>query len=241
MTSAAHYRRLAGGDRHPDNQTVGGRKARPPRPRGEPVAARLQCLRPTLARIRPGPKSPTDWALRAGPGCRRGLPPSPGKVAPLPGGPGGVPVRPFFSVYNPPDERPPSLARIRASGRNRRSGLGVVRDARQGSRASGGLAAGGRSSDRPSGEGSGVAARRPRVVDRGARVAEGPRKLASGARRSIRAAPPHAWRNPLPAHGRQGRVTLRAMVYGAGSATSDQDSTPATDAAAASTTLILSR
>ena len=176
------------------------------------MGARLQCLGSTPARCRRATKSPTDRALRAGPGCRRGLPPSPERLPPFPVDLDGVPVRRLFSVYNPPHERRASISRIRASGLNRRSQPGIVRHARQGSRTPGGLAARGRDGDCAPGQGAGAEARSPRIVDRGAGVAKGHRGHAAGPRGAIRASPPKTGRDPLPPHGRAGRVTSRAMA-----------------------------
>lgn len=185
-------------------------------------------------------------------------PPSPGRLPPFPTDLGAVPVRLLFSVYNPWDERRPSLPWLRVVGFSRRTRPRAFPRARQGSRASGGVAARGRAGDRTPGFGGGIAARRPRAVDRGAGVASRSGEPASGARREIRASPPDVGCNALSPHGRPRSVTAQLAAtcrrdqrssprkaprepHGGGRATRDQEATLSVEAPAASATLTLRR
>lgn len=136
-------------------------------------------------------------------------PPSPGRLPPFPTDLGAVPVRLLFSVYNPWDERRPSLPWLRVVGFSRRTRPRALRRTRQGSRASGGVAARRRPRNRTTGLGGGITARRSRAVDRGAGVASRSGKPASGARREVRASLPDVGCNALSPHGGPRSVTTQ--------------------------------
>ena len=170
-------------------------------------------------------ESPTDQALRAGPGCRRGPPPRLEGCPPSPGGPRRRSGPAFFPTYNPSHERHPSLAWLRAAGRNRARMLCGLSKTRANELEHAG-SRGGSVADP-------ALARRASVVARTARRSSslplpGPawrrvrRESLSGLGARFARHHPRPGRDALPLHRRLADVD----VYRVGSATSDQAATP---------------